>query len=140
MIRTANSEIYKELVQDKKYFKRQIELFISALAIGYVNNINSEKRPNHDIIRLNVLEANMKNYKDIIDFMSRIICLEYDEEKCGSLLLSYADGGLEKIWSEYQTQGILDLPRIYEEIKQIWPNKTNNIIEIIEKREPENNN
>lgn len=120
MIRTANSEIYHELVEKKKYFKRQIELFISALSIGLVNDIKSNKTQNRDIIRLNVLETRMKDYKDLIELVSRIICIKIDQKECGNLILKYADGGLEKIWDEYQIQGLLDLPRFYEETKDKW--------------------
>ena len=120
MIRTAHPEIYQELQQKKKMFKRQIHLFTVALVIGVLNKAKSQLSPHHDIIRLRQLEDNLKPYRDIINILSQLLCRNKDERACGAELLAYADGGLELIWEEYQLQGTLDLPRIVEETKKKW--------------------
>jgi hypothetical protein len=123
MIRTAHPEIYQELQQKKKMFKLQIHLFTAALVIGVLNKAKSQLSPNHDIIRLRQLHGHLKPYRGIIDILSQIICRNKDERACGAELLAYADGGLELLWEEYQSQGTLDLPRIVEETKNKWPQR-----------------
>ena len=120
MIRTAHREMYKELQQEKKIFKLQIHLFTAALAIGFINNVKSQQQPRHDIVRLNQLHGNLRLYRDTIHILTQIVCKDKDRKDCGAELLSYADGGLELLWNDYQAQGILDLPRIFEETKKIW--------------------
>jgi len=133
MIRTANSEVYKELVTEKKLFSRQIELFLIGLSIGIAKNLKSNKRPNHDIIRLVILESNLKLYKDVIDVIAEIFCRKIEEGECGSMILSYADGGIEYIWEEYLAQRILDLPRLYQETLNNWENISNTLITELKK-------
>ncbi|RLI44267.1 hypothetical protein DRO69_07765 [Candidatus Bathyarchaeota archaeon] len=130
MIRTAHPEIYQELQQKKKMFKLQIHLFTAALVIGVLNKAKSQLSPHHDIIRLRQLQGNLKLYRDIINILSQIICRNKDERPCGAELLAYADGGLELIWEEYQSQGTLDLPRIVEEMKKKWSQRVPELLAI----------
>jgi hypothetical protein len=120
MLRTANRDMYQELVETKRFFKRQIDLLTTALIIGIVNEHASEKRQNHDIIRVGQLTGNLDPFKKMLDLISDIICLNEDSSDCSKLIFSYADGGLELIWADYQAQGDLDLPRLYDDVKKKW--------------------
>ena len=119
-IRTSHPEMYQELQQNKKLFELQIHIFVSALAIGILNNLKSQESPHRDIIKLWQLKDNLKEYRDMINIISQIICEGKNERDCSHELLAYADGGLEFLWKEYQAQGTLDLPRILEEAKKKW--------------------
>lgn len=130
-IRTSHPDMYQELQQKKKLFKLQIHLFVSALAIGILNNLKSQERPHHDIIKLWQLKSDLKKYRDLINILSQIICKDKDERDCGAELLAHADGGLELLWEEYQAQGTLDLPRIFEETKKKWPQRIPKLLVII---------
>ena len=132
-IRTSHPEMYQELQQKKKLFKLQIHLFVSALAIGILNNLKSQERPRHDIIKLWQLKSDLKKYRDLINILSQIICK--DERDCGAELLAHADGGLELLWEEYQAQGTLDLPRIFEETKKKWPHRISELLTILKQSE-----
>ena len=87
-----------------------------------IKKAKSQSKFNLDIVRLRQLEPNYTTYKKIILLVSQILCFKKDLKECGPLILSYADGGLELMWREYQVQKILDLPRIYEETKSKWSN------------------
>ena len=130
MIRTARPEIYQELQQKKKLFKLQIHLFTSALVIGILNDVRSQQSPHHDIIRFRQLQGNLKQYRDIINLLTQILCKGKDERDCGTEILAYADGGLNLLWQEYQAQGTLDLPRIYEETKKKWQQSIPNLLAV----------
>lgn len=132
MLKTAYADVYAELVTNKKYFTRQVQLFVAGLAIGVVKNRKSTKTPNRDIVRMVILENNLGLFKDVIDLVAEIVCINMDEKECGAAILSYADGGIEYIWDEYKTQGTLDLPRIYDEIKNEWPNAIEAISQTLE--------
>mgnify|MGYP001095359891 CR=1 FL=1 len=115
-LRTAHADIYAELVDDKKLFKRSIHLFTVALAVGAILNIKSDqKKRDHDLIRLSTVTD--QEQRLVIDILSRIVCKEPDKIARGRELLAYADGGLEKIWKDYQEVGVLDLPRLLEKLK-----------------------
>lgn len=134
MLRTANADVYAELVTNKKLFTRQAHLFVVGLAIGVAKNRKSIKSPNKDIVRMVILENNLGKYKNVIDLVTEIICFGMDEKECGQILLSYTDGGIEYLWDEYKTQGTLDLPRIYNEIKNEWPDRITAIIHNLENK------
>lgn len=128
MLRTAYPEIYDELCDVKKWFKLRVHLFTFALAIGILYDLRSTKKPKHDIIRLSQLkdkegEWNMNEQKELIDLLVRACCGGSDKLELGAQLLSHADGGLEKLYREYQEQGILDLSRMLEEAKKKWPKR-----------------
>jgi hypothetical protein len=133
MIRTAYPEIYDELCDVKKLFKLKVHLFTTALAIGVLYELRSEKKPKHDIIRLSQLkdregEWNMDEQRELIDLLARVCCKGSDKRSLGLQLLSYADGGLEKLNREYQEQGTLDLSRILEEGKKTWPRRIEELL------------
>jgi hypothetical protein len=133
MIRTAYPEIYDELCDVKQLFKLRVHLFTTALAVGVLYELHSEKKPKHDIIRLSQLKDrggawNMDEQRELIDLLARVCCEGSDKRSLGSWLLSCADGGLEKLNREYQEQGILDLPRILEEGKKVWPRRIEELL------------
>jgi len=133
MLRTAYPEIYDELCDVKKLFKLRVHLFTFALALGVLHNLRTVKKPKHDIIRLSQLkdregEWNMSEQRELIDLLVRAWCKGSDKRDLGSQLLSYADGGLEKLYREYQEQGILDLSRMFEEAKKVWPGRIEELL------------
>lgn len=133
MIRTAYPEIYDELCDVKKLFKLRVHLFTFALAIGVLHELRSVKKPKHDIIRLSQLkdkegEWNMSEQRELIDILVRVCCEGSEKRELGLQLLSHADGGLEKLYREYQEQGILDLSRLLEEAKKVWPKRTEDLL------------
>jgi len=137
MFRTAYPEIYEELCQKKKLFRLEIHLFASALAIGILNKAQSQKRPSHDMIRLNqLLKEEHQETKDVINILSQMICQGPDKRARGDTVLAYADGGLEILWKDYQAQGILDLPRILEDSKKKWPNRIPELSHCLEENVP----
>jgi hypothetical protein len=124
MLRTAYPEIYEELCQKKKLFKLEIHLFTSALTLGLLHNVRSQKKPTHDIVRLNQLvKEEHKEVKDVINILSQIAFTGADKRLRGETVLAHADGGLELLWKDYQAQGVLDLPRILEESKKKWTDR-----------------
>lgn len=132
-IRTAYPKRYQELVDDKKLFKRSIHLFTAALAVGVVLDQKSKgKKPHHDLIRLSTVTD--KEQRSIINVLSRIACKGEDKKTRGQELLAYADGGLEKIWEEYQALGNLDLPRLLEKIKKKCSQRASELITNIQHR------
>ena len=134
MLRTANSEAYSELVTNKKYFTRQAHLFVVGLTIGISRGLKSSKKPNKDIVRLAILENNLGLFRDVIDLLAEIVCIGLDDKECESLILSYADGGIEYLWDEYKTQATLDIPRIFEETTNSWDASLNDIFKKIESK------
>lgn len=134
MFKTAYPEIYEELCQKRKLFKLEIHLFASALAIGILNNTCCQKKPSHDIVRLNqLLKEEHRAIKDVINVLSQIIYVGPDKRERGNSILAYADGGLEILWKDYQAQGILDLPRILDDSKKKWPNRIPELSHNLEK-------
>jgi len=123
MVRTAYPDVYQELWQKKKLFKNQIHLFTAALAIGVLYNAHSQKKPHQDIVRIGTLSEEHKENIDVINILSQVVYVGPDKRARGAAILSYADGGLEIIWKEYQAQGMLDIPRIVEEAKKKWPDR-----------------
>jgi len=137
MFKTANPEIYEELCQKKKLFRLEIHLFASALAIGILNKTCSQKKPSHDIVRLNqLLKEEHQEVKDVINILSQIAYVGSDKRARGDAILTYADGGLEILWKDYQAQGILDLPRILGDSKKKWPNRIPDLSHILEENAP----
>ena len=137
MLRTANKEVYQELVETNKYFKRQIDLFVSALVVGLVNNYKSEKRQNHDIIRMGQLTGSLYIFKKMLNLMSDLICISEENSECFKLIFSYADGGLELMWDDYQAQGALDLPRLYDDISKKWGDRLPDVLALVKSEEQE---
>ena len=133
MFRTAYPEIYEELCQKKKLFKLDIHLFASALAIGILNKEKSQKKPSHDILRLSQLSREEhQEIKEVIHMLSQLAYTKPDKRARGEAVLAYADGGLELLWKDYQTQGILDLPRILDETKKKWPSRISELSSILD--------
>lgn len=133
MLRTAYPEIYDELCDVKKLFKLRVHLFTTALTIGVLYDLRSEKKTKHDIIRLSQLrdregEWNMQEQKELIDLFVRVCCKGTDKRELGLQMLSYADGGLKKLYQEYQEQGVLDLSRITEEAKRAWSKRMEELL------------
>ena len=133
MIRTAYPEIYDELCEVKKIFKLRIHLFSTSLAIGVLYDRKTTVKPKRDIIRLSQLrdragEWNLGEQKELIDILVRICCTHADRYEIGSLMLSYADGGLEKLYQDFQEQGILDLSRLLEEAKLKWTERLEELL------------
>jgi len=133
MLRTAYPEIYDELCDVKKLFKLKVHLFTTALAVGVLYDLRSEKGAKHDIIKLLQLrdregEWNMQEQKELIDLLVRVCCKGSDKRELGLQLISYADGGLKKLYQEYQEQGVLDLSRMLEEAKKAWPQRIEGLI------------
>ncbi|NIO36323.1 hypothetical protein GTO27_01320, partial [Candidatus Bathyarchaeota archaeon] len=115
MLRTAHSEIYDELCEERKLFKLRAHLFTAALAYGILHNVCSQAKPNHDIVRLSQLEKRHPTQVALIKLLAKIVCKGEDERSRSYEILAYADGGLELLWEEYQAQGTLDVPRMVEE-------------------------
>ena len=121
MIKTAHHEIYQELQQKKRLFKHQIHLFTFSLVMGILFNKKSDKTPTHDIIRLRALSSpELGLQRSLIEFLSLACSKIVKTKECETEILKYAEGGLELIWEEYQEQGILDLPRLFEKSKKHW--------------------
>lgn len=136
MFRTAYPEIYEELCHKKKLFKLDIHLFAAALAIGLLNKAKSTKKPSRDIIRLSQLSREEhQETKDCINILSQFAYTKPDKRARGEAIIAYSDGGLELLWGDYQTQGILDLPRIIEETKKKWPDRFSEIMASLDKKE-----
>ena len=130
MIRTANSEMYQELVETNRFFRRQIDLLVTSLIVGIVEGRKSKKRANHDIIRIGQLTGNLATFKHMINLLSDILCLK-ETQDCSTIIFSYADGGLEYIWEDYQATGSLDLPRLYDEVNKKWVEVMPNLMDSI---------
>ena len=126
-IRTAYPEIYQEFVEKKKIFKKKIHLFTTALAIGVITETSSKETPNHDLIRFSTVVD--EKQKKMINILARLSCNEPDKKERGKQLQLFADGGLKKLWDDYQESGILDTPRIIEEIKGKCLERKNKILE-----------
>ena len=133
MLRTAYQEIYDELCDVKKIFRLRVHLFTTALVLGLLYNIRSEKKMNHDLIRLSQLrdregEWNMQEQKDLIDVLVRVCCRGKDKRDSSLQMMSFADGGLKRLYEEYRLQGVLDLSRILEEAKKAWPQRIKELL------------
>ena len=133
MLRTAYPEIFDELCDVKKLFKLRVHLFTLALTIGVLYDLQSDKKARHDILRLAQLrdregEWNMQEQKELIDLLVRVCCKGSDKRELGLQMLSYADGGLKKLYQEFQEQGVLDLSRMIEEAKNAWPKRMEEVL------------
>lgn len=128
-IKTANPEIYKELVENKKLFAKSLHLFTSALAVGIILNKKSEKKAHHDLIRFSTVSD--LEQKILVTTLARISCEGNDKKERGKVLLTFADGGLEYIWQEYQLAGNLDVSRLIGNIKNKCTEKTEEMLESI---------
>ena len=130
MLRTAYPEIYDDLCDVKKLFKLRLHLFTTALAIGVLYDLRSEKKTRHDIIRLSQLrdKEGMQEQKELIDLLVRVFCIGSDKRELGLQLLSYADGGLKKLYQEYQEQGVLDISRMLDGAKKDWLQRIEELI------------
>jgi hypothetical protein len=130
MIRTAHPDIYEELCRDRRIFRLDIHLFATALSIGILRKKRSDLRPNHDIVRLGQLtKSEHEEIKSIIRIARYVVHESVQEQDSRDLIINFADGGLEYLWEEYQTQGILDWPRLIDDSKQKWPNRITEILE-----------
>jgi hypothetical protein len=137
MFKTAYPEIYEELCQKRKLFRLEIHLFASALAIGILNKMRSQKKPTHDIVRLNqLLKEEHSETKEVINILSQMVYAGPDKHARGDAILAYADGGLEILWKDYQAQGILDLPRILADSKKKWSNRISELSHSLEENAP----
>jgi hypothetical protein len=136
MFRTGYPEIYEELCHKKKMFRLDIHLFASALAIGMINNTTGKKKPSHDIVKLSSLSRNEhQEIKEVVNILSQLAYTKPDKHARGESVIAYSDGGLELLWKEYQTQGILDLPRIIDETKKKWPNRFPQLLSLLDQSE-----
>lgn len=134
MFRTAYPEVYEELCHKKKIFKLDMHLFAAALAIGILNKASSTKKPSRDINRLSQLTQDEYNeIKQVINILSQIAYPKPDKHARGESIIAYSDGGLELLWKDYQTQGILDLPRIIDETKRKWSDRFPELLHLLEK-------
>jgi hypothetical protein len=129
MVRTGHPEIYEELCGQKKLFKLDIHLFAAALAIGVLNDKASEKTASHDKVRLNQLTGEQhREIKEVISILAQLAYTKPDKRARGEAIIAYADGGLELLWADYQTQGVLDLPRILDEAKKKWTQRSQDLL------------
>ncbi len=134
MFKTSNGDAYEELCQKKKYFKMEIHLFAAALAIGLLENKRCENKPTHDIVRLNqLLKEEHQEIREIINILSQVAYVGPDKRLRGDAILTFADGGLEILWKDYQAQGILDIPRILEDSKKKWPERIPDLLNSVKK-------
>jgi len=136
MFRTAFPEIYEEICHKRKFFKLDIHLFATALAIGILNNVTSTKKPTRDIIRLTQLfRDEHQEIKEVINILSQFAYTKPDKRARGESIIAYSDGGLELLWKDVQTQGVLDLPRIIEDAKKKWPSRFPEVLALLERNE-----
>lgn len=134
MFRTGYPEIYEEFCQKRKLFKLEIHLFASALALGILNNVKSQKKPSHDIIRLSQLSSNgHKEVREVINILSQLAYTGSDKHARGETIIAFSDGGLELLWKDIQMQGILDLPRILDENKKKWSSRIPELLAFFDK-------
>ncbi len=136
MFRTAYPEIYEELCQNRKLFKLEIHLFASALAMGVLSDAKSEKKPVHDIIRLSQLSRDEhQEVKDVINIISQLVYVGPDKRARGENIIAYADGGIDLLWQDVKTQGVLDIPRILDETKRKWPKRIIELLNTLEQKD-----
>jgi hypothetical protein len=136
MFRTAYPEVYEEICHKRKLFKLDIHLFAAALAIGILNNATSTKKPIRDIIRLAQLSRDEhQEIKEVINILSQFAYTKPDKRARGEAIIGYSDGGLDLLWKDIQTQGVLDLPRIIDDVKKKWPSRFPELLALLEQNE-----
>lgn len=124
MVQTAYPEYYEEFVLNKKIFPKRYHLFVLALGLGVLKGLKSEKKPYRDTVRIRDIKDNGRETIEII------YSLAFDKGGKDDWvdLLMCADGGLELIRQEYQTQGAFDLPRLLDEAESLWPDRAKELI------------
>jgi hypothetical protein len=119
-IHTDQNEIYEQLTEDLKIFGGKSELFLAALVFGVINDKKSEKKPKKTYI-LDFIKLPRES-QDLIYLLSEVCRPENQEVSCDDIV-RYADGGLTLIWEAYRNQGVLDMTRLAEEVKEKWPKR-----------------
>jgi hypothetical protein len=115
-VATAHVDIYDKL-EKEKLFKARHHLFAVGLAIGFMYNLHCDHQRGHDILRILTLRDSAS--RGIIDFFYGLCGAPSDQERWNELL-AVGDGGIERLWGEYQLQNHLDVTRLLQESKQLW--------------------
>lgn len=133
-IRTARKDVYRELVDEKKAFSRQIDLFLLALAVGFAKDRRSEATPTSDIVKLEALKTDVRRVaRDLIEIVSALIPPEENDTESWRAVLAFADAGLEDIWKEFQTTGLVDIPKMLAEADTLAKDRANGLFEALER-------
>ncbi len=119
-LKTAHKDFYKELVGEGKPFNHQIDLFILALAVGFLKNIRSKSTPASDIVKLHDLSSDeARAARNLIEIVYHIGPTHRDESDRWREILALADGGLEELWEDYQISGRVYLPKMIAEADKL---------------------
>ena len=121
MIQTAIPHIYEDLVDVKKLFHTQYNLFVAGLVYGLLLDIRSDGKPHADIVRINSISSD--TVKNIIDMAYLMLDNGRNDRDIKAQLLRVADGGVTALNSIYYKTGDLDVKRLVAEAERVWPTR-----------------
>ena len=120
-ITTSRSDDYEKLVTREMLFPKKHHLFVAGLVYGLLHGKRSDKKPTAAVTKLFAIGD--KTTAGIIDVVFWVMNDKKGDKQVWSEMLHIADGGVAALSEMYDSSGGIDIPRLLDDAKRLWPRR-----------------
>lgn len=125
---TSRNDDYEKLVTRGKLFSAKHQLFAAGLVYGMLHGKRHDKKPTATINKL--FTINDKTTTGIIDVVFWVLNDKKDGKNVWAEMLHIADGGVVSLSEMYDSSGGLDIPRLLDDAKKLWPERAKGLYNV----------
>lgn len=125
-ISTSRSDDYEKLVTRGRLFSAKHQLFAVGLVYGLLHGKRHDKKPTVALTKLFAIGD--KATTGLIDVVFWVLNDKKDDKEIWMEMLHIADGGVVALSEMYdQCGGDIDVPRILDDAKRMWPKRVKSL-------------
>lgn len=128
-ILTSRNDDYEKIVTRGKLFPTKHHLFAAGLVYGLLHSKRHDKKPTVALTKLFAIGD--KTTTSVIDIVYWVLNDKKDDKKVWAEMLHIADGGVMELSKMYdQCGGKIDISRILDDAKALWPRRAEGLYNI----------